>query len=382
MKRITMVVLLAFVLSACSTASAKKSNPTAAPVGSSTNSNPTTVTAGTTNNSNSGAQTFNVLVGAQDLNNAADLEAYLPAEITVHVGDTVTWKINSKEIHTVTFLGSETAPELLAQEPNAPQGTMMFNPKVAFPTAPLDGQYDGSTYANSGIMGPDQGQAQDFSLTFTKPGAYTYVCVVHNQEDMVGKVTVVDAGVQIPTQAEVQAQGQQELQALMAQVPDVVKAAEAGIKEPVKNADGSTTYSVEVGYSQGKIDLESFFPNTLDVHPGDTVVWEFSQRDIAPHTVTFLNGAQEPELVVPKPQQSGPPLLTINPEVAMPQNPGQPLSNQGIYSSGLIDPSAPGPHSYTLKIGDVNGQIPYICVLHEESGMKGSLTVSPMSSQY
>jgi plastocyanin len=126
-------------------------------------------------------------------------------------------------------------------------------------------------------------------------------------------------------------------------------AALAEAKSPQKNSDGTTTYYVEVGYSQGQADLESFFPSTLNVHPGDTIVWTFSQRDIAPHTITFLNGAEEPPLVVPKPQQSGPPLLTLNPEVAAPQNAGKPLTTTGVYSSGIIDPHAPGPHSIHLK---------------------------------
>ncbi|MEJ2263421.1 MAG: plastocyanin/azurin family copper-binding protein [Anaerolineales bacterium] len=366
MKRISMFGVLLLLLAACSSASAQNST---APVNTASDS------------SNAGAQTYTVLVGAHDSTANADLEAYLPADVTVHVGDTVTWKLNSKEIHTVTFLGSEKTPDLLVPVPNSPQGAMMFNPQVAFPVAPKDGQFDGSTYANSGIMGPDQGQYTDFSLTFNKAGTYSYLCVVHGEEKMVGKITVVDASAQIPSPAEVQAQGQKELQALVAQVPAIQQAAEAEVKSPQKNSDGTTTYYVEVGYSQGQVDLESFFPNTLNVQPGDTIVWTFSQQDIAPHTITFLNGAEEPALVIPKPQQSGPPLLTLNPEVAAPQNAGKPLTTTGIYSSGIIDPSAPGPHSYALKIGDVSGTIPYICMLHEENGMKGSITVSAASSK-
>ena len=33
-------------------------------------------------------------------------------------------------------------------------------------TAPVNGQYDGTSFANSGIIGPDPGQAQSFDLTF------------------------------------------------------------------------------------------------------------------------------------------------------------------------------------------------------------------------
>ena len=160
MKRISMFGVLLLLLAACSSASAQNST---APVNTASGS------------SQAGAQTYTVLVGAHDSTANADLEAYLPADVTVHVGDTVTWKLNSKEIHTVTFLGSEKTPDLLVPVPNAPQGAMMFNPQVAFPVAPKDGQFDGSTYANSGIMGPDQGQYTDFSLTFNKPGTYSYL---------------------------------------------------------------------------------------------------------------------------------------------------------------------------------------------------------------
>jgi hypothetical protein len=101
----------------------------------------------------------------------------------------------------------------------------------------------------------------------------------------------------------------------------------------------------------------------------------------APHAITFLNGAAEPDLLVPEPQPSGPPLLLFNPAVIFPQNADKPLTGQGIYNSGLIDPSAPGPHSFSLKIGDISGNISYECLLYDSSGMKGRLTVAPNPSQ-
>jgi hypothetical protein len=102
---------------------------------------------------------------------------------------------------------------------------------------------------------------------------------------------------------------------------------------------------------------------------------------VAPHTITFLNGAADIEIVSPVPNPadpSGPPLLLINPEVLMPIDAGKPLTSMGIYSSGLLDPSVPGsPTSYTLKIGDISGNIPYECLLHDSSGMTGVLEVVP-----
>jgi hypothetical protein len=82
--------------------------------------------------------------------------------------------------------------------------------------------------------------------------------------------------------------------------------------------------------------------------------------------------------VLPQPQPSGPPLLTFNPAVVLPQNADQPLTNQGIFNSGLIDPLIPGPHTFSMKIGNVPGVLPvlsYQCLLHDDAGMTGMLIV-------
>lgn len=93
--------------------------------------------------------------------------------VTVHVGATVTWTNQSNnEPHTVTI---------------APAG-------AAFPTlnpfAPPSGGnvYDGSTLVNSGVLGP----TQSFALQFTKAGTYTYHCIFHDDtENMIGTVIVL-----------------------------------------------------------------------------------------------------------------------------------------------------------------------------------------------
>jgi plastocyanin len=321
-------------------------------------------------------QTYTVLVGLDDKTSGAAIDAYFPATIHIHVGDTVVWKKNSNEIHTVTFLGSMTkAPELLVPMPNAPQGAMMINPQAGFPAMSKDATYDGSTYANSGIIGPDQGQATQFSLTFTKAGSYTYTCVVHGVEDMTGTVVVDDGSVSVPTQAQDDAQAKTEMNALMAKIPDIAKAATAEIPADTANADGATNHFVLVGYTDGQIDLDFYFPQTLQVKVGDTVTWVFSKQDVAPHTITFLNGATAPAPVKAIPQAGGPPLLTFDPFVAMPQNADKPLTNMGVFNSGILDPTAPGPHQFTLKVGNYTGTLQYQCILHDDLGMTGTLTV-------
>jgi len=322
-------------------------------------------------------QTYTVLVGAEDANRGIDIMAYFPNTLYVHVGDTVHWVQNSFEIHTVSFMaGATTLPDILVPAPANPISPFMFNPVVVFPSVPASGLYDGSSFVNSGLMGMEAGQVKEFSLTFTKAGTFEYVCLVHGLA-MSGKIIVVDASVAIPTPAMVKAAALSQAGKSLADASNLFLQAQADVPAPIHNPDGTTTYHVQVGFSHGNVDLMSFFPDKLVVHPGDTVEWSFGGMNMAPHTVSFLNGAAEPDLIVPYPQAGGPPLLLINPAVLFPANLGAPLTRQGFYNSGIRSPDLPTPLTYALKIGDMNGQIYYECLLHDASGMKGSLIVAP-----
>ncbi len=332
---------------------------------------------------NAGTQTYTVVVGAEDANHGVDLEAFFPATLTIHVGDRVHWIQNSNEIHTVTFLAGASMPALIVPAPANAGSPVMLNPQAAFPAGPANGQYNGSGYANSGLMGMEPGQAREWTLTFTQPGTYEYLCLVHGQM-MSGKVVVLAASLPAMTPVEAQVEAQHEMAALWAQVPGVEKAANDSITPASRNADGTLTHYVSIGYAQGQIDLMAFFPSHIVVHPGDRVVWTPSSTDMAPHTVTFVNGQPDPQMIVVQPQPAGPPLLLLNPAILMPQQAGMPLTRDGVYNSGLIDPTMPGPHSYTLTIGDIRGRIDYDCALHDANGMVGYFIVAsrhPKSDQ-
>jgi plastocyanin len=274
-------------------------------------------------------KTFTVLVGAEDASVGADVEAFFPDTVRIHVGDTVHWQRNANELHTVTFLAGTPLPPFIIPAPAGLPSPLMLNPVAAFLTAPANGQYDGSTFANSGLIGPDPGQAQSFDLTFTKPGTYNYVCVVHGVE-MSGKILVGDHHGQSVAPRAVEEEARRLIAAALAQAPLAIALANAEVPPPTQNMDGTTTFHVLVGFHSGQLDLMHFFPNHLTVHAGDTVEWLLSTQDDAPHTITFLNGNAEPDLILPLPQANGPPLLLFNPDVLFPQNPGQPLTNQGI----------------------------------------------------
>jgi len=265
-------------------------------------------------------------------------------------------------------------PAALLGVPATPS-PLLFNPAAVDPAVPFGGLYDGTGFVNSGLMGRETGQFQEFDLTFTAEGTYDYMCLVHGSM-MSGQVIVVGQDVPIPSPNQAMAQGKQQMAKKLAQVPAVLRAAEMQVQPPVMNNDGTMIYHVMIGYNDGQIDLMQFFPDKLVVRPGDTVVWEMSQSNVAPHTVTFLNGEPAPSLVIPVPQQGGPPLLYINPAVLFPYQPGTELTRDGIYNSGIMFP-IPGT-TYTLAIGNMaSGLEPWVCQLHDGSGMKGTLMIVP-----
>src|SRR5512146_544660 len=152
------------------------------------------------------SQTYGVLVGLENANTGVEVNSYFPSNLTIHVGDTVRWTQNTNEIHTVTFLAGRdiaTIP-IIVPAPSGAASPLMLNPVFAFPAGPSNGQYDGSTFVNSGVMGLAPGQVREFSLTFTKVGAYDYVCLVHGVM-MSGQVVVVGADQAVPSPAQAEA---------------------------------------------------------------------------------------------------------------------------------------------------------------------------------
>ncbi len=323
-------------------------------------------------------QTYTVLVGAEDVSHASSVMAFFPATLHVHVNDTVQWNQITHEIHTVTFLVGADEPPLIVPAPDPfPPGTLMLNPQVAFPTAPQDGLYDGTTFANSGIMSTDPGNPTQFSLTFTQEGTFEYMCLIHGMM-MSGTIIVDPPSTDIPSPARVLAQARLAIKQELAHANALFGEAMAAVPAPQQNPDGTTNYTVLIGWEKGQVDLMDFFPGKLTVHPGDTVQFILSPTNIAaPHTVTFLNGFPDIELIIPVPNPPGPPFLLINPEVIFPINPGEPLTREKVLSSGLLDPLGPGPKSFTWTIGDISGEIAYECLLHDTSGMEATLKVVP-----
>ena len=102
---------------------------------------------------------------------------------------------------------------------------------------------------NSGLLplGPTPPPA--FSMTFDKTGSFPYYCVIH--PNMIGTVKVVKSGGKIDSAEPPPSAGQG--RAGEVDRRRAVREEEVGEDgpSPVKNADGSSTYPIEMGASDG-----------------------------------------------------------------------------------------------------------------------------------
>lgn len=340
-----------------------------------------------------------VLVGAgQD---TLQVFAFFPQNLRVRQGDTVTWRLNADEIHTVSFVagtradpaaggiqnpigpGGEFIPGFFVQAPPGAPGEFMLNPQFAFPTrfpgAPVE-TYSGTGYFNSGILmnqppAPGAPPNNTFSLTFDTPGVFPFLCLVH-PDRMLGTLEVVASSVaNVPDQAAIDAQAQAEIAPLLTLV-DVARRQGETLLRSDPGPGGTTIWFVRAGNSEifaGDVrgQVFSFLPQDLRVRSGDTVVWGSTYF----HSVTFNPTPPHPEAVVPVPQPEGPPLLIFNPLAATPAKPSSVFDPALFFSSADLGPFSPAGFSWALTF-ERPGTFEYFCIFHRELGMVGTITVA------
>lgn len=337
-----------------------------------------------------GPQTWTVLVGAQaeieqtDMGPAGawQLMKFYPDKLTINEGDTVVWKINSAEFHDVIFAppGQAFIPLTTVEGGQNGPPTVVISPLFAAPTGGPN--YDGTTLASSGELSMAAPGSPEFRLNFTKAGSYDYYCNIHSAAlpngqiaGMTGDITVQAAGSAL---ARTPDQVSADAQAAIAADQQAAMAEDAQVKQaipPTSNADGTMTYHIKAGFDTQTAAYMRFTPSDITIHAGDTVTWQQNSA-VSPHTFTLTSGAKDPDLVVALPQSSGPPKLILNPQVLLPAG-GSTYAGQGIFSSGFVpgtQDSTPGPRTYSLKFSRP-GTYEYICMLHDDMGMSGHITV-------
>lgn len=327
-----------------------------------------------------GPVTWTVLVGGEAAiepqeygpSGAWQFMRFYPENITINVGDKIVWKLKGSEPHTVTFpMPGEMIPNLIIPENNSSK-RLLLNPLAILPQGSLS--HNGTTLTSSGQLDVEPTYPREYNLTFTKPGTFEYFCAFHSM--MKGNVTVQPAGTPYPkTQEQIGLEAAKLLAADMEAALKAVPKTENVSARPGQN--GTTIHEVKIGYGDGIVTWMRFVPTNLTIQAGDTVEWTRGNVDV-PHTITFLSGGKEPDLVLVEPQQRGPPEFVLNPVVQMPAG-NMTYGGKGYFNSGIIwgmMVPLPGPHSYNLTF-NTPGNYKYLCIFHDYMGMKGQITVLP-----
>jgi plastocyanin len=298
-----------------------------------------------------GAQ-WHATVGAQSKDKGRQALAFLPNEIWIHAGDSISWTYNADDIHTVTFLtdGQVRLP--------FPVGCPGFSPSGA--------TFDGSTCVSS----PPFVSGSTFTVNFPTAGNYKLVCLVH--EDMTATIHVLDTSTALPhDQSFYDRQAAREAQELLS-APDLLRghhhdssanAVAVGVGKVVATGGGHETVS-----------LMRFVEPELVIHAGATVEWT-NHDPITPHTITF--GTEPAD---PMPPSSN---VTVDADGAL--HATITSSSDSVHSGFIISapqerlflPQAPlGPTRFRITF-TTPGVYPYICALHDDLGMKGRIIVLP-----
>ncbi|WP_420545806.1 cupredoxin domain-containing protein [Nitrosopumilus sp.] len=165
-------------------------------------------------------------------------ECYLPADITINVGDTVAWVNVDTAAHTVTSGSPADGPS---------------------------GVFDSSLVMADAV----------YAFTFEEAGTYDYFCMVHPW--MVGSVTVTET---------VMEEAAEVVEETMEEAAEVVEEIMAGPqKHTVDMPKGTSVPGCEETN-------ECYLPADITINVGDTVAWV--NVDTAAHTVTSGSPADGP----------------------------------------------------------------------------------------
>lgn len=315
-------------------------------------------------------QNWNATVGGQSKDMSRQAVAFLPDELWIHAGDSITWTFNSGDIHTVTFLTTgQVYP--FDQTQGCP------------PITPSGLPFDGSSCVSSA----DLTLRQTYQVIFPKAGNYEIVCLVHGQ--MFGVIHVLDPALPLPhDQAFYDEQAKDQLQALLEDADRHQHHAEHQHSlDDMFYAKVTQTKSVTAGIGeiaatpggQQSFSLVRFLNGNVTIHARDTVEWSNLDPEIG-HTITF--GAVPQDLIDP----------SCSPNCVVSADPdGTPhatiTSTQQNVHSGLIaalledEPGVPQgpvfpPTRFRITF-TAPGTYPYVCAFHDNLGMDGRVVVLP-----
>ena len=232
------------------------------------------------------AETWQAIAGAQSADKAVQVIAFLPNEMWIHTGDSITWSFPTPERHTVTFLkpGQVRPPFSIG----CPAAGTAFDNSTCVDSGPLVATPTGTKY----------------TVTFPQPGNYRLVCLVH--ANMTGLIHVLDPSLPLPHNrgfydAEAAHQAHDLLMDSDLKLPKKLREdASAEFEEANFHAHHNmiVTGTGEAISTPGGIESVSvmrFMQPTITIHAGETVEWD--SKDVSGHTITF---GVEPDNATPQ----------------------------------------------------------------------------------
>jgi plastocyanin len=317
----------------------------------------------------SAAAQVQATAGAQSKDKGSQALAFLPNELWIHAGESVTWTLPTDEIHTVTFLrpGQVRPPFQLGCPGTTPDGS-------AETTA---------SCVNSGPLANVGPTTPTYTVQFPDAGNFKLVCLVH--ANMTGVVHVLTAAEALPhDQAFYNREARQERTELLSDGARLeargIAIAERTFREHEKDDEASRA-EVTVGIGEivaptgggsDTVSVMRFLQGRIVVRVGDTVEWT-NLDPVTPHTVTF--GTEPANPVPPSPgvimdsdgARRG---IVISPTDS---------TNSGLLAASPQDQtgsSQPPPGVTRFRVTFTSpGTFNYICALHDDLGMTGTVIV-------
>lgn len=327
------------------------------------------------------SQSWKATAGAQSRNLAVQALAFLPNEIWIHAGDSVTWTFPVPEPHSVTFL--RTVPPPAQVRPSFAVGCPG--------TTADDSSFDGSACLNSGRITT---VGTTYTVKFPTPGNYRLVCLIH--VNMTGIVHVLSPGEPLPHDQDfydrLAAVEQRDLltdldgglgKKFGQDAPDDSDGANASDHNHMIVAGTGELVSTTGGIQS--VSLMRFMKPSVTIHAGETVEWDSS--DVSGHTITF---GQEPPNVTPQ----TPPSANVFADPDGARHAIISSTSDSVHSgfiaqagherNGVVQAPAPiaqvqppvGVTRFRVTFSNP-GTYPYICAFHDELGMKGEVIVLP-----
>lgn len=298
------------------------------------------------------ATEWHAVIGAQSTDKGHQALAFLPNEIWIHSGDSITWTFAVGEIHTLSFLTS-------TQMRPGP-----FGGCPGFATSPAT--FDGSTCVST----PPLTTGATFTVNFPTTGNFKFVCLVHN--NMTGVVHVLDPSQELP-----HTQGFYDMAAMDEGIELLADSDPALAFDPVGGhhvTAGVGEISSTAG-GQQTLSVLRFVEGIKVIHAGETAEWT-NNDPVTPHTITFG-----------KPPAGNPavPSTNVMTDADGARHATIKSTSDNVHSGFIVaalqdqtgQPQQPLSVTRFRVTFTTPGTYKYMCVLHGGLGMVGQVVVLP-----